>query len=113
MSSSPKPCSAEEALAFLSARWAQRRSVREAFLALDADCDGVISPHELRAAVAAMGLSITGPEFRKLWRGLDGAGEGKLTHAALSKVVGPLIFPSSWGFASTMCALPLFFLLLF
>jgi len=76
--------------------------VRDVFLSLDADCDGVISPHELKAAVEGMGLSMSGPEFRKLWRRLDGAGEGKLTHGAFSKVVGPLIFPSSWGFASTM-----------
>ena len=34
---------------------------------------------------------------------LDGAGEGKLTHAAFNRVVGPLIFPSSWGFSATMC----------
>ena len=99
----PKNVSAEEALGFLESRWAQRRSVREAFLSLDVDCDGVISPHELKAAIDGMGLSMSGPEFRRLWRRLDGAGEGKLTHAALSKVVGPLIFPSSWGFASTMC----------
>ena len=98
-----KDCSAEDALEFLSSRWCLRRSVREVFLGLDADCDGVISPHELKASVDGMGLSMSGPEFRKLWRRLDGAGEGKLTLGAFSKVVGPLIFPSSWGFASTMC----------
>ena len=145
-----KDYSAEDALELLSQRWSLRRSVREVFLGLDADCDGAISPHELKASVDGMGVGMSGPEFRKLWRRLDGAGEGKLTLGAFSKVrrprgriqkraspwrrprlprpstkapaarfrraphppppsrtpaqvVGPLIFPSSWGFASTMC----------
>ena len=94
---------AAEALDMLKKRWEQRRSVREAFLSVDKDCDGVISPSELRASVDALGVKLPGPEFRKLWRALDAAGEGRLTHAAFNRVVGPLIFPSSWGFSATMC----------
>ena len=55
---------AAEAMAMLSKRWEQRRSVREAFLSVDKDCDGVISPSELRASVDALGVKLSGPEFR-------------------------------------------------
>ena len=55
---------ATEAMRMLSSRWEQRRSVREAFLSVDKDCDGVISPAELRASVDNMGVKLSGPEFR-------------------------------------------------
>lgn len=87
----------------LCSRWEQRRSVREAFLSIDKDGDGAIHPSELRASVDSLGVRISGPEFRKLWRKMDGAGEGRLTHAAFNRIVGPLIFPSSWGISATMC----------
>ena len=92
--------SAEDAMKMLSERWEKRGSVREAFLSISRS--GVISPSELKGVVDSLGVSISGPEFRKLWRMFDSSGEGRLTHAAFNRVVGPLIFPSSWGISSTM-----------
>ena len=94
---------AAEAFKLLCSRWSLRRSVREAFLSIDKDCDGVISPAELRASVDGLGVRLSGAEFRKLWRTLDSAGEGRLTHAAFNRVLGPLLYPSGWGLSATMC----------
>lgn len=96
---------ANEAMKMLCKRWEQRNSVREAFLQIDSS-DGSISPAQLLRTVTSLGVTISGPEFRKLWRMFDGAGEGRLTHAAFNRIVGPLIFPSSWGISSTMFVLP-------
>ena len=102
--------SASDAMKMLCSRWEQRGSVREAFLQINQNSDGAISPSELLSTVTSLGVSISGPEFRKLWRMFDTSGEGRLTHAAFSRIVGPLIFPSSWGFSATMCV---FFFALF
>jgi hypothetical protein len=55
---------------------------------MDMDGDSFINLREFRQCLEFMGIYLTGPEFRKLWRQFDVSGDGKVSRAARGRLRG-------------------------
>jgi Ca2+-binding EF-hand superfamily protein len=75
----------------LSSRW---KSVRECFIDLDYDLDGVVSKAEFRVTLDLMGLVMIDSEYDKVWAILDKNGTGWVDYNTFNQEIGHMLHPT-------------------
>jgi hypothetical protein len=71
------------------------KNVRDSFNFYNSQKDGSINEREFRDRLVCIGLDMTEPEYRKLYRHFDKDCDGQISYYEWNNVVGGLIYPLS------------------